>query len=115
MASYAVSKEVPRVRIVYCDANATDAGYMVPDDIAGRVKVTGRGGTVLQPGVNMLEKAKDFPKNGPILIITDGYIESDLRIKREHAFLIPYGKRLPFKAKGKIFYMEKKEMTDDKK
>lgn len=99
IASYAVSKDVPFVRIIFCDADATDAGYMSPEDIAGHVEITGRGGTVLQPGVDALEKAKDFPVNGPILVITDGFIEDNLRIKREHAYLIPNGNRLPFRAK----------------
>ena len=110
IASYAVSKDVPFVRIIFCDAQATDAGYMAPEDIAGRVEITGRGGTILQPGVDALEKAKDFPVSGPILVITDGYIEDDLKIKREHAYLIPNGNRLPFRAKGKVFYMENKEL-----
>ena len=77
---------------------------MAPEDIAGRVKVTGRGGTILQPGVDCLEQAKDFPKDGPILIITDGEIENDLKVKREHAFLLPRGNRLPFRARGEVFY-----------
>jgi predicted metal-dependent peptidase len=66
--------------------------------------VKGRGGTILQPAVDLLENAKDFPKNAPILIITDSYIESDLKVRHEHAFLIPEGKRLPFRPKGKVFY-----------
>ena len=103
-ASYSVAKEVPLVRVVFCDADAYDIGYVTPEDIAGRVKVEGRGGTVLQPAVDLLEGTKDFPKNAPILIITDGYIEEDLKVKREHAFLIPEGNRLPFRAKGKVFY-----------
>ena len=65
--------------------------YLAPEDIAGRVKVTGRGGTILQPGVDCLEQANDFPKDGPILIITDGEIENDLKVRREHAFLLPRG------------------------
>ena len=109
IASYAVSKDVPFVRIIFCDAEATDAGYMAPEDIAGRVEITGRGGTILQLGVNALEKAKDFPVTGPILIITDGYIEENLKVKREHAYLIPNGNKLPFRPKGKVFYMENKE------
>lgn len=113
IASYAVSKDVPFVRIIFCDASATDAGYMTPEDIAGRVEITGRGGTVLQPGVDALEKAKDFPLLGPILVITDGYIEENLKIKREHAYLIPNGNKLPFKAKGKVFYMENKEPKEN--
>ena len=106
IASYAVSKDVPYVRLIFCDAKATDAGYLPPEEIAGKVEVTGRGGTVLQPGVDTLEEAKDFPINGPILVITDGYIEPDLKIKWEHAFLIPKGNRLPFTPKGKVFYMK---------
>lgn len=105
-ASYSVAKDVPYVRVVFCDADAYDIGYVAPDDIAGRVMVKGRGGTVLQPAVDLLEQAKDFPKNGPVLIITDAGIEHDLKVHHEHAFLIPYGSRLPFRPKGKVFYFK---------
>lgn len=47
-----------------------------------------------------------FPVTGPILIITDGMIEHDLKIKREHAFLLPKGNKLPFHPKGKVFYFK---------
>ena len=104
IASYAAAKEVPYARVVFCDADAYDAGWLAPEDIAGRVEVQGRGGTILQPGVDLLMKAKDFPKDAPILIITDGYIEKNLSVHREHAFLIPRGNHLPFRAKGKVFY-----------
>ena len=108
IASYANAKDVYQVRVVFCDASAYDAGYLTPEDIAGRVMVKGRGGTILQPAVNLLENAKDFPKKAPILIITDGFIEWDLSIKSEHAFLIPRGNTLPFKAKGEVFYYYEK-------
>lgn len=101
IASYAVSRDVPRARVVFCDA-AYDAGYLAVEEIAGRVRVRGRGGTVLQPGVNLLERAEDFPPDGPILLITDGYCDV-LRIRREHAFLIPERARLPFTPRGPIF------------
>lgn len=104
IASYAIAHDVPFARVVFCDADAYDIGYVSPEDIAGRVAVQGRGGTALQPGVKMLETAKDFPKDGPILIITDGEIEDHLDITHEHAYLLPQGCRLPFRAKGKIFY-----------
>lgn len=106
VASYSVAKGVSAVRVVYCDADAYDAGYMTPEEIAGRVEVTGRGGTKLQSAVDLLEAAGDFPKDGPILLITDGFIEDRMMIKRTHAFLIPKGNRLPFKPKGEIFYYE---------
>lgn len=105
IASYAEAKEVRFVRVVFCDAAAYDAGYLAPEEIAGKVEVTGRGGTVLQPGIDFLEDAKDFPKDGPVLIITDGLIEDRLAIHREHAFLIPRKEKLPFKPKGEVFYL----------
>ena len=104
IASFAAAKEVPFARVVFCDAKAYDAGYLSPEDIAGRVEVKGRGGTKLQPAVDLLQESQDFPKDGPILIITDGYIENRLDVKQEHAYLIPKGNRLPFKARGNVFY-----------
>ncbi len=102
IASYSLSRDVPAVRVVFFDATTYDQGYMPPEDIAGRVKVRGRGGAILQPGIDLLEKAKDFPDAGPILIITDGYCDN-LTIKREHAFLLPAGHSLPFVPRGKTF------------
>lgn len=107
IASYAVSKEVRAVRVVFCDASAYDAGYLMPEDIAGRVEVTGRGGTELQPAVTLLEKARDFPPTAPILLITDGIIEDKLCVHREHAYLLPKGNKLPFTPKGKVFYFDR--------
>ena len=105
VAAYSASRDVPAARVVFCDAEAYDAGYMKPEEIAGTVKVKGRGGTVLQPGINLLDKAEDFPDEAPILIITDGQCDRVVLYGREHAFLIPQGANLPFGPKGKIFRM----------
>jgi predicted metal-dependent peptidase len=102
IASYAIARDVPAARVVFCDAVAYDAGYVAVEDIAGRVKIRGRGGTVLQPGVNLLERSPDFPADGPILVITDGQCDV-VRVRREHAFLVPKGARLPFTARGPVF------------
>lgn len=107
VAGYAQSRDVPKARVIFCDAKAYDMGYLSPQDIAGKVEVIGRGGTVLQPAVDLLENARDFPKDGAVLIITDGYIERDLKVKRQHAFLIPQGHILPFRPTGKVFYYHK--------
>jgi predicted metal-dependent peptidase len=104
IASYSIAREVPAVRLVFCDAATYDEGYVSPEDIAGRVRVRGRGGTILQPGVDLLEHAPDFPDDGPLLIITDGLCDV-LHIRREHAFLLPQGRHLPFVAKGEVFYI----------
>ncbi|MBE8524532.1 hypothetical protein ILP97_44830 [Amycolatopsis sp. H6(2020)] len=102
IASYALARDVPAARVVFCDAVAYDAGYLAVEDIAGRVKVRGRGGTILQPGVDLLQRAADFPADGPILIITDAQCDH-VRPRREHAYLVPRGARLPFVARGPVF------------
>jgi predicted metal-dependent peptidase len=102
IASYAAARDVPAARVVFCDAAAYDAGYLPVHEIAGRVRVRGRGGTVLQPGIDLLERAPDFPPAGPLLVITDGHCDV-LRIRRSHAYLMPRDARLPFPARGPVF------------
>ncbi|MEV6676735.1 hypothetical protein AB0N09_07670 [Streptomyces erythrochromogenes] len=102
IASYAEARDVPAARVVFCDAAPYDAGYVPPTEIAGRVRVRGRGGTVLQPGIDLLQRAEDFPAAAPILVITDGWCDT-LRVRREHAYLIPEGASLPFTPRGPVF------------
>ncbi|WP_340374767.1 hypothetical protein U5640_06115 [Streptomyces sp. SS7] len=102
IASYAGARDVLAARVVFCDAAPHDAGYLPVAEIAGRVRVRGRGGTVLQPGIDLLHRADDFPRDAPVLIITDGWCDT-LRVRREHAYLIPQGARLPFTAQGPVF------------
>ncbi|MFE4751293.1 hypothetical protein ACFRIB_13645 [Streptomyces mirabilis] len=102
IASYAEARDVPAARVVFCDAAPHDAGYLPVTEIAGRVRVHGRGGTVLQPGIDLLHRADDFPPGAPLLVITDGWCDV-LRVRREHAYLIPQGARLPFTARGPVF------------
>jgi predicted metal-dependent peptidase len=104
ITSYSISRDVPAVRVVFCDAATYDQGYIPPEAIADRVQIKGRGGTILQPGIDLLESAEDFPEAAPLLIITDGFCDR-LVIHREHAFLLPEGRHLPFVPKGKVFRM----------
>lgn len=62
----------------------------------------GKRGTILQPAIDLIQQAEDFPKKGPILIITDGYCDK-LTIKRDHAYILPKGNDLPFSPKGPVF------------
>jgi len=102
IASYCMARDVPFVRLVFCDAYPYDEGYVAAEAIAQRVKVRGRGGTVLQPGIDLIERSDDFPDKGPVLVITDGNCDS-VRISREHAYLLPAGRSLPFNPKGPVF------------
>ncbi len=104
IASYAAARDVPAARVVYCDAAPHDAGYLPVAELAGRVRVRGRGGTVLQPGVDLLARAPDFPATAPLLIITDTDCDT-LRVpRREHAYLVPRGATLPFTPRGPVFH-----------
>jgi predicted metal-dependent peptidase len=102
IASYSMARDVPYVRLIFCDAQAYDEGYVAAETIGERVRVRGRGGTISQPGIDLIETAKDFPEKGPILIITDGLCDS-LQIRRDHAFLMPSKCFLPFNPKGPVF------------
>ncbi|MGP3968817.1 vWA domain-containing protein [Streptomyces sp. 6N223] len=104
IASYASSRDVPAARVVFCDAAPHDAGYLPVTEIATRARVRGRGGTVLQPAIDLLHRAGDFPADAPLLVITDGDCDV-LRVRRDHAFLIPRGARLPFTARGPVFHV----------
>ncbi len=105
IASYAMSREVPTVRVVQCDAGIHDMGNVEAERLLQRIDVRGRGGTVLMPGVRKLEGADDFPIDAPILIITDGLCDR-LVVGREHAYLMPGGCRLPFRTSAPIFHFE---------
>ena len=102
IASYAMSREVPLVRVIQCDAGVHDMGYVEPESLLGRIEVHGRGGTALMPAIARLESAADVPKDAPLLIITDGLCDT-LTVKREHAYLLPAGKRLPFPTRAPVF------------
>ena len=106
IVSYSEARDVNHVRVVFCDAAAYDQGVMSPKDLVGAVQIRGRGGTVLQRGIDLLDNDADFPKEAPLLIITDGAC-GRLKLRgREHAYLVPKGKRLPFPPRGPVFYLD---------
>ncbi len=106
IASYAMSREVPLVWVLQCDAGVHDMGLVEPESLLGKVEVRGRGGTVLQPAIARLEGDERFPKDAPVLLITDGACDP-LTCRREHAFLMPEGARLPFPSVAPRFHVER--------
>lgn len=106
IASYSEARDVKHIRVVFCDAAPYDQGIMSPDAIAGSVKVLGRGGTRLQPGIDLLDNDPKFPKEAPLLIITDGAIDRLDLHGREHAYLLPLGCHLPFPPRGPVFKLK---------
>lgn len=108
IASYALARDVSAVRLVCCDAQAYDMGWVNPENLLDRFGLRGRGGTILQPGLdrlNQLADGGDFPRQGPVLVITDGYCEDAIATAMDHAFLLPHGRRLPFHTRSEIFFV----------
>lgn len=108
IASYALARDVYAARLICCDAHAYDCGWVEPEQLLYRFSIKGRGGTVLQPGIEMLSlqaKKGGFPIQGPVLIITDAECEPQLDVSMDHAYLIPQGKHLPFIPRGQVFYI----------
>lgn len=108
IASYSLARDVFAVRFICCDAKAYDRGWVPPEQLLEHFTLQGRGGTILQPGVEMLNSLSlrgDFPRGGPVLIITDGYCEDHISVSMEHAWLLPQGHRLPFVPGGKVFLL----------
>jgi|GEM_PF-722088 len=94
---------VSQVRLVMCDTRPYDEGFIPLEKLQKPFRVYGRGGTVLQPSVNFLEEAHDFPDDAPFLIVTDGQIEDNLYVYREHAYMLPGNAKLPFEPAGPVF------------
>ncbi len=89
IASYAEARDVPAVRLVLCDAQPYDRGFVAPTELRGTYPVQGRGGTVLQPAINHLVTRPDLPASAPVMVITDGWCEEELVITRDHCFVLP--------------------------
>jgi predicted metal-dependent peptidase len=117
IASYAEAREVPAVRLVLCDAAPYDQGFVSPTDLRGVYPVRGRGGTALQPALNLLVSRSDFPAAAPVMIITDGWCEEELTVPREHCFVLPRKSWkegvLPLRTSAPVFRVLKEEVYDD--
>jgi predicted metal-dependent peptidase len=113
IASYSDARDVPAVRLVLCDAAPYDRGYVSPTDLRGVFAVQGRGGTVLQPAINHLINRADFPPKAPVMIITDGWCETEIICPREHCFVFPrkstQQNSVPLRTSAPIFRVLKEE------
>jgi predicted metal-dependent peptidase len=105
IVSLSQKHNIKQVRLIFCDAQPYDEGFVPIKRLMEPIHMRGRGGTRLQPGINALVAAKDFPSDAPILVITDGQCDA-LTIERDHAFLIPEGARLPFTTIGPVFELK---------
>lgn len=117
IASYAEARDVPRVRLVLCDAAPYDQGFVAPTDLRGVYPLKGRGGTVLQPALSFLHSRPDFPTGAPVMVITDGWCEEELLIPRAHCFVLPRRAwkqgAMPLRTAAPCFHVLKEEHFED--
>ena len=101
IVSFCIAQDVGYLRVVDCDAAVFDRGIVRPQDLLGNQRICGRGGTVLQSAIDFLDAAQDFPKEAPLLIVTDGAID-DIRCTRTYALLTPKGARMTHGVQGTV-------------
>jgi predicted metal-dependent peptidase len=116
IASYAEARDVPRARVILCDAQPYDKGFMEPTELRGLITVQGRGGTLLQPAISYLLRQKDFPADAPVMVITDGWCEEEIICPRDHCFVLPRKSwkegAIPLRTSAPVFRVLKDEPWD---
>lgn len=117
IASYSEARDVPRVRLVFCDAAPYDQGFVAPTELRGVFPIKGRGGTVLQPAINFLVSRADFPPKAPVMVITDGYCEEEIHCARAHCFVLPRKQwkegAVPLRTSAPVFRVLKEQRYDE--
>ena len=106
IVSYSGAHEVDGIRVINCDAAAYDEGWLLPEELTGRVELHGGGGTILQPALDLIERLKDLPDDAPVMILTDGLYEDHLRCPREHCYVLPKDGWLLYPTDGPVFRMD---------
>jgi len=106
IVSYGVAHDVQAVRLIDCDARPYDRGYLEVEALTGRVEVHGRGGTTLQPGLDLLDTLDDLPRDAPVMIITDGAYEQELKTAREHCYVMAPGTYPWWRTHGPVFVLD---------
>jgi predicted metal-dependent peptidase len=102
VVAFAERNGVSQIRLIMCDTRPFDEGFIPLRTLRRPYHIRGRGGTILQPAIDLLLQADDFPDDAPILIVTDGQIDV-LTVRREHAYLLPGRGTLPFEPDGPVF------------
>lgn len=97
---------IQRVRVISCDAGATDHGWINVQRLRSNLRLTGGGGTDLRPALALAEQI-NLHKLTPMLIITDGMFDERFAPTREHAYLMPRGTSLMFHTTAPVFTIKR--------
>lgn len=95
IATYALSRNIPSVRLVLSGAELLDEGQIACDDLVQRFQISARSSTTIQPAVEALENARDFAHDAPVLLLTAVPCDK-IKTTRTHAYLVPENGRLTY-------------------
>ena len=104
ISAYALSRNIPLIRVIASGAEIGDRQMVAAEDLCAQAALAPpcpRRAAVLQPAAELLQNARDFPENAPILFL-NGTPCDRVRSGRDHCFLIPEGGRLPFKTDAPV-------------
>ncbi len=95
ISTYALSRSIPSVRMVLSGMDLVDVGQATCDELFQRFAVSQRANSTIQPAIDLLDTARDFPDDAPILILTAVPCDR-IKTNRTHAYLIPEDGRLTY-------------------
>ena len=101
ITTYALSRSIPSVRLVLSGLELIDAGQTACDELFQSFRISERSAACIQPAIELLDKARDFPEDAPILVLT-GVPCDRIKTQRTHAYLIPEGGRLTYQSSAPV-------------
>jgi predicted metal-dependent peptidase len=101
ISMYALSRNIPLVRFVTAGADVRDLGMTTASELNQRRAPSPIRQPKLKEAVELLENARDFPGECPLVIITALPCER-ITASRTHCFLVRGGGRLPFKTDSEV-------------
>lgn len=108
----AAALSINAIRLFACDANVRDYSWQAPWHAGAGITLHGGGGTNLDPALRLIAQLTaegELLPEHPLLIVTDGLFYGEIKTQREHAYLLPKGAALGYKAVGPVFHIYREE------
>ncbi|MEI6233555.1 MAG: hypothetical protein WCT04_10915 [Planctomycetota bacterium] len=101
ITTYALSRNIPSVRVVLSGLELVDLGPTPCAELFQSFQLSARGQSTIQPAIELLDKARDFPEDAPMLLLTAVPCDR-VKTHRIHAYLIPEDGRLTYQSSAPV-------------
>ncbi len=101
ITTYSLSRSIPSVRLVLSGLDLDDRGQATCDELFQHFKISARSSTTIQPAVELLDAARDFPEDAPLLLLTALPCDK-IKTHRTHAYLVPEDGRLTYQSNAPV-------------